>query len=83
MLKKPASVVLASLRSSTYRSVRFASSLAAALLDGPFEHPARGSPVALDKWIINSLLGTIVFRRRLDRTMPNHANENAFDLKRI
>jgi hypothetical protein len=26
----------------------FASSLAAALLDSLFEHPARGSPVALD-----------------------------------
>jgi len=39
MLKKPASGVLASLRGSTYRSVRLASSLAAALLDGLFEHP--------------------------------------------
>jgi hypothetical protein len=34
-----ASGVLASLRGSTYRSVRLASSLAAALLDGLFEHP--------------------------------------------
>jgi len=33
-------IVLASLRGSTYRSVRLASSLAAALLDGLFEHPA-------------------------------------------
>jgi hypothetical protein len=40
MLKKPASIVLASLRGSTYRSVRLASSLAAALLNGHFEHPA-------------------------------------------
>ena len=40
MLKKAASGVLASLRDSTYRSVRLASSLAAALLDGLFEHPA-------------------------------------------
>ena len=39
MLKKPASGVLASLRGSTYRSVRFVSSLAAALLDSLFEHP--------------------------------------------
>src|SRR6266852_9531365 len=31
--------VLAALRGSTYRSVRLASSLAAALLDGLFEHP--------------------------------------------
>jgi len=40
MLKKSASGVLASLKSSTYRSVRLASSLAAAALDGHFEHPA-------------------------------------------
>jgi len=40
MLKQSASGVLASLRGSTYRSVRLASSLAAALLDGLFEHPA-------------------------------------------
>ena len=40
MLKKSASGLLASLRVSTYRSVRLASSLAAALLDGLFEHPA-------------------------------------------
>jgi hypothetical protein len=39
MLKKSASGVLASLRDSTYRSVRLASSLAAALLDWIFEHP--------------------------------------------
>jgi hypothetical protein len=40
MLKKSASGVLASLRGSMYRSVRLASSLAAALLDSLFEHPA-------------------------------------------
>jgi len=40
MLKKSASVVLASLSGSTYRGVRLATSLAAALLDGHFEHPA-------------------------------------------
>jgi hypothetical protein len=40
MLKKSAGVVLASLRVSTYRSVRLASSLAAASLDRLFEHPA-------------------------------------------
>jgi hypothetical protein len=39
MLKKPASIVLTSFRGSTYRSVRLASSLAAALLVGLFEHP--------------------------------------------
>jgi hypothetical protein len=43
MLKKSASIVLASLRGSTYRSVRLAASLAAALLDGRFEHPAQYS----------------------------------------
>jgi hypothetical protein len=41
MLKKSASFVLAVLRGSTYRSVRLASSLAAALLDSLFEHPAK------------------------------------------
>jgi hypothetical protein len=39
MLKKSASGVLAPLRGSTYRSVRLASSFAAALLDGLLEHP--------------------------------------------
>jgi len=38
------SFVLASLRGSTYRSVRLTSSLAAALLDGHVEHPAWHSP---------------------------------------
>ena len=38
MLKKSSSGVLASLRGSTYRSVRLASSLSAALLDGLFEY---------------------------------------------
>ena len=48
MLKKSASGVLASLRSSTYRSVRLPSSLAAALLDGLLEHPAWCSPIVPD-----------------------------------
>jgi hypothetical protein len=48
MLKKSASGVLASLRGSTYRRVRLASSLAAALLDGLFEHPASLSDVVKD-----------------------------------
>jgi hypothetical protein len=39
MLKKSASVVLASLKGSTYRSVRLAFSLVAASLDSLFEHP--------------------------------------------
>ena len=48
MLKKFASCVLAAFRSSTYRSVRLASSLTAALLDGLFEHPAWRIPVIPD-----------------------------------
>ena len=39
MLKNSTSVVLTSLRGSTYRSVRLAASLVAALLEGLFEHP--------------------------------------------
>jgi hypothetical protein len=39
MLKKSASGVLASLSGSTYRSVRLAASLAAALLVSLFDHP--------------------------------------------
>ena len=54
MLKKSASGVLASLRGSTYRGVRLTSSLAAALLDSLFEHPARGSSVALDVKAVES-----------------------------
>ncbi|MCG3777152.1 MAG: hypothetical protein JW395_4028 [Nitrospira sp.] len=45
MLKTSASSVLASLRGSTYRSVRLASSLAAALLNSLFEHPAGYTPI--------------------------------------
>jgi hypothetical protein len=48
MLKQSASFVLASLRSSTHRSVRLASSLAAALPDDRFEHPAWYSPLVQD-----------------------------------
>jgi len=44
MLKQSASGVLAALRGSPYRSVRRASSLAAALLDGLFAHPAGYPP---------------------------------------
>jgi hypothetical protein len=40
MLKQSTSFVLASLKGSTYRSVRLTSSLAAALPDELFEHPA-------------------------------------------
>jgi hypothetical protein len=47
MLKKSAGFVLASLKGSTYPSVRLASSLAAALLDSLFEHPADDSGTSL------------------------------------
>jgi hypothetical protein len=48
MLKKSASGVLAALRGSTYRVVRLASSLAAALLDSLFDHPAWYAPAVPD-----------------------------------
>jgi hypothetical protein len=48
MLKKSARRVLVALRGSTYRSVRLASSLAVALLDGLFEHPAWCAPLVPD-----------------------------------
>jgi hypothetical protein len=48
MLKKAASFVLASLKASTYISkVRFSFSLAAAALNGLFEHPTRYSLIAV------------------------------------
>jgi hypothetical protein len=50
MLKKSASGVLTSLRGSTYQSVRLTSSLAAALPDSLFEHPA-GDP-ALSTYLL-------------------------------
>jgi hypothetical protein len=55
MLKKSASSVLASLRGSTYRSVRLAASLAAALLDSLFEHPTGHSPLVLEVQVIEVL----------------------------
>jgi hypothetical protein len=55
MLKKAASGVLASLRGSTYRSVRLATSLTAVLLDGLFEHPE----------IIEAFVPFVIFQRCL------------------
>ena len=73
MLKKTASSVLASFRPSTYPKVRLGPSLAAALLDGLFEHPAgvlRFYPRRTDyrcslmpKLFFPDLLGTVVERR--------------------
>jgi len=57
MLKKSASGVLASLRGSTYRSVRLTSSLAAALLGSLFEHPAEAFSSCPDVQAIEVLLG--------------------------
>jgi hypothetical protein len=68
MLKKSASFVLASLRGSTYRSVRLASSLAAAALDGLFEHPASH----YYSMTIRNI--TVSFERKL--RFPQPANEN-------
>ena len=49
LLKKSASVVLASFRPSTYpRGYAFGPSLAAALLNGLFEHPAGRSYIIMD-----------------------------------
>ena len=53
MLKQSASIVLVSLRGSTYRSVRLASSLTAALLDSLFEHPARCFSIVLHERTTN------------------------------
>jgi hypothetical protein len=62
MLKKSTSIVLASLRGSTYRSVRLASSLAAVLLDDLFEHPVWYSPVILlDLWVSEVLVYQLSF----------------------
>jgi hypothetical protein len=55
MLKQAASIVLASLRGSTYRNVRIASSLAAALLDSLFEHPAEIYTSQPQVWILNAV----------------------------
>jgi hypothetical protein len=59
MLKKSASGVLASLRGSTYRSVRLASSLAAALLDGLSEQPA-GHSVSISDFRSGIASGVVI-----------------------
>jgi hypothetical protein len=53
--------VLASLRGSTYRSVRLASSLAAALPDSLFEYPVRNFHVVQDMQISDVVRAEIVF----------------------
>ena len=70
--KKSASGVLASLRDSTYRSVRLASSLTAALLDGLFAHPASYSDTNTTRELIAVYYTTIVFFRSfLGRCEPD------------
>jgi hypothetical protein len=61
MLKKAASDVLTSLRGSTYRSVRLAPSLAAALLDNHFEHSDVMSTFITARTISGILLPSIDF----------------------
>jgi hypothetical protein len=70
MLKKSASFVLASLRGSTYRSVRLASSLAAALLDGLFEHPADYSGAMTLRIITTACPAKTEFFRKLLESYP-------------
>ena len=71
-LKKPASGVLTSLRDSTYRSVRLASSLVAALLDGLFEQPAKSSRSAFSRNILarelDASLGLTIHPKKLLET---------------
>jgi hypothetical protein len=69
MLKKSASFGLASLRSSSVRhKVRLASSLAAAALDGLFEHPVECSGVICDNvpWRASNAL-TLFFNKLPER----------------
>jgi hypothetical protein len=65
MRKKSASGVLASFRGSTYWLVRFASSLAAALLDGLFAHPAGYADTDTTRELIAAYDATIEFFRIL------------------
>jgi hypothetical protein len=71
MLKKSASGVLASLRGSTYRSVRLASSLTTALLDSLFEHPEVILVSALNETFWPYVASTKFFRSLLQvSTVP-------------
>ncbi len=66
MREKSASGVLASLRRSTYgREYDSASSLAAALLDGLFAHPAGYSDTDAARELIAAYYATIEFFRSL------------------
>jgi hypothetical protein len=60
VLKKSASGVLASPEAQRTEAYASASSLAAALLDSIFEHPARYSPIVLDIPALNFHNATVV-----------------------
>ena len=87
MLKKSASGVLASFRPSTYPKGTPRASLAAALLDGLFEHPAgvlRFYPRRTDyrcsfmpELFFRGLLGTVVGRRSCWSRLPAAARRTA------
>ena len=70
MLKKSTSGVLASLRSSTYRSVRLSSSLVAALLDGLFEHPAMRSCASIIPAITVGFEDKLMFSQLARKELP-------------
>ena len=68
--------VLASLRGSMYRSVRFASSLVTALPDSLFEHPVWSAPVAQDVWTIECPgVSEIVFPQLATGIQAGHRTE--------
>jgi hypothetical protein len=68
--------VLASLRGSTYRSVRLASSLASALLDRLFGHSVWSSPLAQDVWTIECTgIAKIVIPQTATEIQARHSTE--------
>jgi len=81
-LKKSASGVLASLRDSTYRSVRLASSLAAALLNGLFEQPASGDWVTTQVFRLKAEVGLydLGFKQKRILFGPEARSLKAFSL---
>jgi hypothetical protein len=76
VLKKSTSGVLAALRGSTYRSVRLASSLAAALLDSLFEHPAWCAPVVQDVQTSKIWRATETFRSLLEELQDTSSDHS-------
>jgi hypothetical protein len=71
MLKKPASFVLGSSKSSTYpRGYASGFDSSAALLDELFEQPVRCSLVVLYAWVIESHCAAIVVPQPANRLKP-------------